>query len=269
MVHMRHPSKIIHIPHSSTLIPGHILGQYVLSDLELEAELIRMTDRYTDELFSTNIEDVTHLRFPISRLAVDPERFREDNQETMAARGMGAVYMSTVGGSPLRHPLLPQERENLLKQYYDPHHEELTRLVSTALEESSQCLIIDAHSFPSHALPCDIDQSPKRPDICIGTDDYHTPDELLQTAKGAFSTSGWTVKVNSPYSGTIVPMRYYQSDKRVSSLMVEINRRLYMDEVTGSKLSDFNLFQIKFQECLHNILAIAKSSPASKITIDP
>ena len=43
---------ILHIPHSSRVIPGNVRDQIILSDRELDAELDRMTDAYTDELFS-------------------------------------------------------------------------------------------------------------------------------------------------------------------------------------------------------------------------
>jgi N-formylglutamate amidohydrolase len=37
----------------------------------------------------------------------------------------------------------------------------------------------------------------------------------------------------------MVPMKYYQGDKHVTSVMIEVNRKLYMDEATGMKLPSF------------------------------
>ena len=34
-------------------------------------------------------------------------------------------------------------------------------------------------------------------------------------------------------------MGYYYRDRRVSSVMIEVNRRVYMNEATGEKLPDF------------------------------
>jgi N-formylglutamate amidohydrolase len=36
-----------------------------------------------------------------------------------------------------------------------------------------------------------------------------------------------------------VPAEYYKRDTRVRSIIVEVNRRLYMDETTGEKLASF------------------------------
>ena len=35
---------------------------------------------------------------------------------------------------------------------------------------------------------------------------------------------------NHPFSGPIVPMKHYRKDQRVQSLMIEINRWLYLEE---------------------------------------
>ena len=45
------------------------------------------------------------------------------------------------------------------------------------------CLIIDGHSFPALPLPYELNQRAFRPDFCIGTDDFHTPEELVATVE--------------------------------------------------------------------------------------
>ena len=41
---------------------------------------------------------------------------------------------------------------------------------------------------------------------------------------------GYSTAWNQPFSGTIVPMKHYNKDQRVQSLMIEINRWLYLAE---------------------------------------
>ena len=48
------------------------------------------------------------------------------------------------------------------------------------LDEVGKCLIIDGHSFPEIPLRFELDKDPNRPDICIGTCDFHTPEKLIQ-----------------------------------------------------------------------------------------
>jgi len=229
------PTVTVHIPHASPSIPAEERPRLAISNSDLRLELLRMTDWYTDELFDLGPE-ASYVRFPVSRLIVDPERFADDDAEPMAARGMGAIYERTSDGRVLRPVLDAEERERLLAAYYVPHHKALETAVQHALAQTGRALIIDAHSFPSSPLPCDLDQNPDRPDICIGTDSFHTPEWLRTGAMEAFRDAGWSVEQDRPYAGSIVPQCFHQRDGRVHSVMVEINRALCMDERTGDRL---------------------------------
>lgn len=248
---------IIHIPHASDEVPEDERHKLLPTGEELQSELLRLTDWYTDELFDLRAEPCP-LVFPVSRLVCDPERFPNDADEPMAEKGMGAVYTRTSDGNALRQALDNGERERILEQYYCPHHRRFERLVREALEASGYGLIIDGHSFPSSPLPCDLDQTPHRPDICIGTDVFHTPDWLQQAAVAAFSDLGWHVEVNRPYSGTIVPAGLYRVDQRVHSIMVEINRSLYMNEETSERSAEFGEVGTKIRSALDTIIATVR-----------
>jgi N-formylglutamate amidohydrolase len=47
---------IANIPHSFTFIPPEIRNSLLIGDEELERELLLLTDRYVDELFSSVYE---------------------------------------------------------------------------------------------------------------------------------------------------------------------------------------------------------------------
>lgn len=214
---------VISVPHSSTFIPEEE-KKYFVSE-RLEHEILVMTDHYCDDLYDVGYEMV---RFPVSRLVCDFERFRYDSMESMSAKGMGACYVSCSDQKPLRR--LPDDhREEILRRYYDTYHKVLELAVEERLGQYGYCLIIDGHSFYETPLPYEYDQDPDRPDICIGTDDYHTPVQLAGLMCGFFEKKGYSVAVNAPFAGTMVPMKYYCCDKRVRSVMIELNRRLYMN----------------------------------------
>ena len=82
---------IVHIPHSSTHIPDRVRSQFALPASALQQEINLMTDWFTDEIFG-GLAEAKDVVFPVSRLVVDPERFENDEQESMAALGMGVVY---------------------------------------------------------------------------------------------------------------------------------------------------------------------------------
>jgi len=230
---------VLHIPHSSHFIPPDARRAILLDDADLQSELRRMTDAYTDELFPVTSVEAGRVVFPVSRLVCDVERFSSDDDEPMAAHGMGVVYTRTSLGELLRSDPTPLERQHILDRWYWPHHLKLERLVNEVIARAGQCIIIDCHSFPSIALPYEMDQSKERPNICIGADPFHTPSFLSDALIAAVKELNFSVAVNAPFAGALVPIAYYRKDRRVLSVMIEINRRVYMNEQSGLKNPHF------------------------------
>ena len=247
------PDVVWHLPHDAMDIPAEVREQFVLSDSELADELLCMTDHATARLFGLDVRDPAVVRAPVSRLVVDVERFPDDADEPMAARGMGVIYRSTSHGRPLRRPISARERLSLLDDWYWPHHRRLEAAVDEALRRNGRCLLIDCHSFPSSPLPYEPDQNPVRPEICLGTDDYHTPADLLQTALEAFTAEGFQIATDRPFAGALVPLSRYRRDPRVSALMVEVKRGLYTDESTGRWLPSADALSDRIQRALAHL----------------
>ncbi len=252
------PWVVLHVPHDAITIPTDVRGQFLLTDVELREELRRMTDHFTHALFAGPEAADSIVRAPVSRLVVDVERFPDDADEPMAARGMGAIYEVTSRLVPLRRKLTAAERETLLATYYRPHHAHLELVVSQALERFGRCLVLDCHSFPSVALPYEqANPTSARPDICIGTDEFHTNAKLAGAFLSAFQPTGWQVSLNAPFAGALVPASRYRKDDRVQSVMIEVNRRLYLHEPVATLQSDFaQTAQVIRQVCCDALMVI-------------
>jgi N-formylglutamate deformylase len=226
---------VFHIPHASTVIPPGLRQSILLSEAELRSEILFMTDLFTDEIFGAAVrEGDAVVGFPVSRLVLDPERFVDDTKEPMAARGMGVVYLNGHDGRILRPNL--DDKQILVEDYYVPHHATLTRAVDQQLAKFGEAMIVDCHSFPSVPLPYELNQNLKRPQICIGTDVFHTPSLMSLTLADSFTKLGYGVGINEPFAGTIVPEKYFRRAKGVRSIMIELRRDLYMDESSGGFL---------------------------------
>ncbi len=226
---------LCHVPHSAIEVPARWRDEIVLSDSELRRELVAMTDHFTDSLFVPPTLKAGGAAFVnrISRLVCDPERFEEDEREEMSRKGMGAVYMRTSDGRALRAPSYPpRNREDVLRELFRPYAEAFERQVEERLRTFQSCLILDAHSFPSRALPYE-DESLDRPDLCLGADAFHTPPSLIEALTEVGRDAGWRVAVNSPFAGSYVPMSFFGRDSRVASVMIEVNRCRYLDERTA------------------------------------
>jgi len=217
-----------------------------------------MTDWHTEDLFG--VPGLQRIIFPVCRLVVDPERFLEDEEEVMAARGMGVIYTRTSGGDPLRMPPSPEERARLIDRFYWPHHRRLSEAVDGALEEHGYALVIDCHSFPSQPLPCDLDQDPSRPDLCIGTDPLHSPGWLRDATTSAFraADSSLSIGVDRPYSGALVPLEAWGQNPRVLAVMIEVNRRLYLDEATGQPHALYPAIHLLIREAVAQLFIVVQ-----------
>ncbi len=241
---------ILHIPHASTHIPANVRARFNINDAGLERELLVSTDWFTDELF--DVDGATRVVHPVSRLVVDPERFADDALEPMASKGRGVIYTRTVEGTRLREDPESMERQRLLDAYYHPHHQLLEDAVTRELKEKGAALIIDCHSYSSFATRADQIEGGFRPQFGICTDPFHTPADLTQKCSDYFTRAGYSVGINTPFSGTIVPLKHYGKDLRVNSIMIEVRRDLYMDEASGRKNGRF----MKIRSLIQNMRQI-------------
>lgn len=227
-----HPDShlIIHVPHSARYIPDEVRKDILLNDAQLESELDQMTDSLTAEMVlhaTANLEIAPTLFInKFSRLVIDPERF-PDEREIMNAVGMGAVYLKTSTGENLRNP--DYSNKELISNYFEPYAKALTDLVSDKLIKHEQVLLIDFHSYRVEQHSNAVNHGQARPPVCIGTDSFHTPQALIKLAQSHFAIFGETV-LDQPYAGTYVPLRFYGTESRVQSIMLENRADLLVDQ---------------------------------------
>ncbi|MBH0122526.1 N-formylglutamate amidohydrolase [Rhodococcus sp. CX] len=224
---------LIHVPHSSRVIPPEVRADLLLTEIELAAELDESTDTATDNIAA---EAVRHTRQrpttiinTLSRLVIDPERF-PDTSEPAAAFGRGAVYTRTCTGTPLRPEPYPRTTD-LLDGHFRPYADTVTAAVEERLHACGRAIIIDLHSYPEKPSGFE-NPDAARPALCIGTDPIHTPAWLIEATRGAFAslTEIDEIAENAPYAGCYVPLRYYGHDERVTSVMIELRRDLYLSD---------------------------------------
>ncbi len=212
---------ILHIPHASTHIPsydGFVSKKLVDEEIEL------LTDWNTDEIF--DVDGVQNMHSTSSRVYCDVERL-PDVVEPMFKFGRGIFYTHTDKGELLRNEI--NKNKYHVEDYYETYHHFFKNMVNIKLNDFGKAIIIDCHSFSDMPFNTDLDKVTPRPDICIGVDEYHTPKNLKDFIVDYFSKLGYVVKINSPYSGTLIPTFYYMKNKNIQGILIEINRKLYME----------------------------------------
>ena len=63
---------------------------------------------------------------------------------------------------------------------------------------------------------------------------------IREAIVAAVKETGYSVNIDAPFSGALVPLSCYRKGDRISSVMIEVNRRLYMDEQSGRRGPEFD-----------------------------
>jgi N-formylglutamate amidohydrolase len=229
---------ICNVPHSGTIIPEEFRGDFVLSQKDLDEEALYMADNFTNYLYGELVYVSSSIISKISRVVLDIERFQNEADEPMSKVGMSALYTRTSSGVVLRN--ISDENKIALEKIYKEYHDSFKKLASDSLLKHDRAIVVDCYSFPSIPRSYEPEQDINRPDICIGADEYHTPKEMVEILRGNFEKLGYRVEINTPFAGSIVPLDFYKKDKRVISVMIEVNRKLYMNEETFQKAENFS-----------------------------
>jgi len=238
---------LIHLPHSGRDILSHYMSDYFLAADELKENIDQYCDLYTDELFGDLFEHFGGVKSNHSRLFFDPERFGDDGAEPMHKKHrLGWFYENAI---LTKKPLRKLDNKANIRAYYDAHHKELNRKTAEKLSLYGRCSVIDCHSFSNERYWFH-DANLALPDICIGFEDNHVDKELVAIIQKEFE--GYDIGINTPYAGALVPTDYWGKDFRVKSVMIEINKRLYLEPDNITKSKDFETIKEK----LNNILQI-------------
>lgn len=237
----KYNSFIVHIPHSSVIIPEEFILDKDYNYREIMEEIIFEAD-YMIDLFSP-LESNNIVKFSYSRMFCDVERYKDDKKEEMVLYGMGVIYQKDVNGRIIRNDN-NEYKKYIIDNYYNKHHNKLNRLAIKLLDKLKCCYIIDLHSF-SDSYVYKIFGKINNPDICIGYDKAYIDKELLVKTYELFKSYGYSVKYNYPYKGSIVPN--IKDKDKVCSIMIEINKRIYLDYNLVLNIDKY----IKLKECMN------------------
>jgi len=239
----RYCNLLLHVPHSSTLFPED--SKVSFNDLDEEERLL--IDYYTDNLFVPEHETNTiyHMIFPYCRLYCDVERLINDPLEKS---GLGISYSRWVPRQDRHGDALRSfsGKSEAFALYSDFHSEVSKKIVGMI----GSILLIDCHSFS--AQPNMLNSNPPDIDICIGYNDDETcPNKVvIGNIVQYFKSRGYKVGINEPFSNSktfTVPAEYH-------SVMIEVNKRLYMDEHTLEKTEGFERLKQDIQSLYGTLL---------------
>ncbi len=244
-----------------------------------EATVRVSSDTHVDDLFSSVPEvgaPLLYACFPRSFL--DPNRSLSDmdpqivdepwlhpvRDSTTARRGMGLIWRKAWGDTPMYdRPLTVAEAEARIRTYYVPYHAALRYLLDTSFAQFRRVYHMNCHSMTDrgHAMSSDVEGS-ARVDICIG--DLHgttAGPEFTRLIVETLEAEGLSVAMNAPFKGAELTEAYANPAIGRHSVQFEINRRLYMNEMTRERSADYLAFKAIMTRLAGTLSDFAASQP--------
>jgi N-formylglutamate deformylase len=149
--------------------------------------------------------------------------------------GKGLIWRTTDDGVPIyRRALSVAEVRARIANCWQPYHAAVAQAIDSAHARHGYCIHINCHSMPaiasSHATEF---PGEAHADFVIGDRDGSTASgPLVALICDHLRGCGYSVSYNHPYKGVELVRRYSNPAMQRHSVQVEINRKLYMDEIT-------------------------------------
>jgi N-formylglutamate deformylase len=222
-----HYRGVLSIPHSGENIPLEF-EKFLSGDLDAYREDVDFRVNELVDIPSLQNAGIAVLVARVHRICVDLNR----------AEGNCVMFWkdNTQGKKLVCVDATEDEVEKLIETYHRPYFEILKATLQD-LEKRKKDLVsmIDLHSMPSRPTEYHMKQNPNqkttRPDFCLSDRRGKTcTPEFIRFFKQELEAHGHESSINEPYVGGFVTE--YVDQFRTNNIQIEINRSIYMDEVT-------------------------------------
>ena len=234
---------VFNSPHSGSDYPKSFLEQTRLSLPKLR----RAEDNFVDVLFAEVVAKgapFLRAKFPRSFLDVNREPYELDprmfegrlpgfvnTRSVRVAGGLGTVPRIVGENQEIYAGRLPVDEALLrIALFHKPYHAALRQMIGRTKQRFGFAILLDCHSMPSISVARDPNP---RADFVLG-DRHGTSCNplLIDLFEAEARKRGYVVVRNKPYAGGYITEHYGQPQNEIHALQIEINRALYMDEVT-------------------------------------
>ena len=269
---------VLDSPHSGTVYPADFEHQ-VDSALLRQAEDTHVHTLWQGGLAAGAV--LLHAHFP--RAYVDANRAHDDLDPAQidgtypeplrptikSELGIGMCWtrVPPEGGSLYAKPLTASQVKSRVDDYHRPYHLQLRRLLDQTYVRFGSVWHINCHSMQNQASA--MSTQPKgttRPDFVLGDLDGTSCDPAFTQFVCAFLRQrGYAVAINDPYKGMELIRANGNPATGRHSMQIEVNRRLYMNEISRLPHDGFqalqNTFTLLAQHIAGSLPTISRSGP--------
>ena len=232
---------LVSIPHNGEQIVEETTW---LKDLD-EVTLMYDVDRFIYPMYESVLDQykIPRVVTPYHRYVVDCNRWPTDvdrdsvegNEKPSGSHPTGLHWRKTTAGYVLfKKPLSQSLHETIIKKYYEGFFRDIDSLYQKWDQQGIKNIYhLDLHSMPSRGTEAHRDPGEDRADIVIGDEHGKTAtQEWTEQVISAYRNQGFNVRLNHPYKGGTIVEKYGRPAQGRQALMIELNRKLYMDEET-------------------------------------
>ena len=241
-------------PHSGRVYPADLLARAQVSERVLRSS----EDAYIDLLLADAPRHGAPLiTSQVPRAYVDFNRAADELDPALiegvprtginprVASGLGVLARVVSNGRAIYRGKLPMaEAERRIARYWTPYHRALGDMVTRQHGRFGAVLLCDMHSMPHEALAGHPGRGAARPDVVLGDRwGASASGAVMEAVEGVLRDHGFVVARNTPFAGAYVAQQYGQPSRGLHAVQIEIDRALYLDEVTIEPLPGFEAFR--------------------------
>ena len=256
-------------PHSGTFYPEDF-------NATLDKQILAQNhDTWVNELYSVSSSyGATWLEALFSRNYIDPNRNITDidpklldnssihtplpEPKTSSQLGRGLLWRMLPTGEPIySRQISNEEIKTRIKNYYHPYHDLLRQHIMKLHKQFGQVWHVNCHSMPSVSGKMSPDgiAGIQRPDFILGNHNGASCDqEFTQLIHQTLREMGYQVTENIPYKGEELTSAYSKPILGFNSIQIEVNRALYMNEVTREKHEGFDILRDNLEQLICRIV---------------
>jgi len=179
--------------------------------------------------------------------------------------GKGLIWRMLDDGTPLyNRKLTVAEVRHRIDACWKPYHAALGQVLDAAHQKFGKVWHINCHSMPSVAGAYATDRPGLvHPDFVLGDRDGSTSDPAFREFIAAWLRGrGYNVTVNDPYKGVELVRAFGRPEEGRHSLQIEINRKLYMDEVSLRPSENYGRLKADLRELTAALITWTRAQTA-------
>jgi N-formylglutamate amidohydrolase len=199
-----------------------------------------------------------------NELDIDPDLIEGEwpvpLEPTVSRRGLGLLKTKSRYGEPVHErKLTVAEVMERIENYHRPYFAELAQNIARLKAAFGVAFQLSCHCMSAIGAPTHPDPGQERADFVLGNLEGKTSSKaFIDFVDATIGSLGYSCRINFPYTGGELNRRFGAPGEGVESIMIEINKKLFMDVKTFKKKPEFGSVQADVTKILAAIVKHAR-----------